>query len=117
MESLNNSDNKELQPNMLCITKLNDLSMDSVLVVPVNIVQNDGNGNYLYVGANGLRVIDVSDPTKPHEVGHYVTGDHVNNVTIHNNHIYEQELYRAFLQNVRGDACKNVAADQVLLSV
>lgn len=41
--------NKEIQPNMLCVTKLNDLSIDSALVVPINIVQNDGSGNYLYV--------------------------------------------------------------------
>lgn len=44
--------NLDVQPNMICVTKLRDYHLDSAIVVPVNLVQKDLNGEYIYVAEN-----------------------------------------------------------------
>ena len=49
---VNIPDNKRIQPNMICVTRLKDMEVDSAIIVPVNLVQRDANGTYVYLIAD-----------------------------------------------------------------
>ena len=43
---------QELKPNMVAVLKINDYNAPSTVVVPVNVIQNSEEGQYLFVAAN-----------------------------------------------------------------
>ena len=47
-------------------------------------------GSYAYVadGGDGLRIIDISDPKNPYEVGHYETGSYAKGVYVSGKYAY-----------------------------
>jgi len=48
-----------IKPNMTCITKFNDFSMDSTIVIPLNLVQKSNTEDFVYIAesnANGESV-------------------------------------------------------------
>jgi len=46
--------------------------------------------NWAYVGdgSNGIKILDITDPTNPEEVGNFDTGFYVQNITFDDNYIY-----------------------------
>jgi membrane fusion protein, multidrug efflux system len=43
-----NSDNQNLKANMIVVMKIADYKKDKAIVVPVNLIQTDATGNYVY---------------------------------------------------------------------
>lgn len=43
------SEMKQIKPNMLAVVRINDYTHENALVVPVNVIQNDGSSDFLFV--------------------------------------------------------------------
>lgn len=52
---MNNLD-KNLKANMIAVVKINDYRNEKAIVVPINVVQTDMNGNFVYVADSNLTI-------------------------------------------------------------
>ncbi|MDC1068211.1 efflux RND transporter periplasmic adaptor subunit [Candidatus Kapabacteria bacterium] len=51
--------NSNITPNMIAVTRFNDYSLDSAIVIPINTIQKSNTGNYVYVvdeDSNGNKI-------------------------------------------------------------
>ena len=57
--TLQGGDNLNLRPNMIAVVKVKDYTKDQALVVPVNVVQKDETGHFIYVASaeKGQKVV------------------------------------------------------------
>lgn len=42
----------EIKPNMTCVTRFNDFSLDSAIVIPLNLIQTSNNEKFVFVATN-----------------------------------------------------------------
>jgi RND family efflux transporter MFP subunit len=62
----------ELRPNMIAVVKVNDYQNKSAIVLPVNLIQSDEDGNFVYVAVQNNKAWEVKK--KPVQTGENYAG-------------------------------------------